>query len=185
MDSIKTAVALPRRALPRIPGYVIGVVVTGAAIALTLTFAEIDLGRYLASLRVQPHWPDMSPILRASPVVQIHIYTALVAIGLGAVMMLSRKGARFHRIAGWVWVALLLVVAGSSLFITGLNGDRWSLIHLLSGWTLIVSPLALLAARRHKVAQHRRAMMGIFYGGVLVAGALAFIPGRILWNVFL
>src|SRR5688572_11820293 len=99
MDSIKTAVALPRRTLPRIPGYVVGVVVTGVAIGLTLTFAEIDLGRYLASLSVEPHWPDISPILRASPVVQVHIYTALVAVGLGAVMMLSRKGARFHRVA--------------------------------------------------------------------------------------
>ena len=63
--------------------------------------------------------------------------------------------------------------------------DRWCLIHLLAGWTLLSAPLGLLAARRHNVAQHRKAMMGLFYGGVLVAGALAFIPGRILWNVFL
>ena len=184
MDSIKTAVALPRRTLPRFPGYLVGVIVTATAIALTITFAHIDPGSYLASLRIEPHWPDISPILRASPVVQAHVYAALLAIGLGAAMMLSRKGARFHRVAGWIWVGLILLVAGSSLFITGLNGDRWSLIHLLSGWTMIAAPLALLAARRHKVAQHRRAMMGVFYGGLLVAGALAFIPGRILWNVF-
>ena len=152
---------------------------------MAMTFAYVEpAGCFAARRASSPHLPDLALIGRASPVVQFHLYAALAAVGLGAVMMTSRKGARFHRVAGWIWVGLILLVAGSSLFITGLNGDKWSLIHLLAGWTLITAPLALLAARRHKVAQHRKAMMGIFYGGVLVAGALAFIPGRLLWNVF-
>jgi uncharacterized membrane protein len=186
MSLIKTDVspAVSRPALPRIPGYVVAVMAVSALIALALTFAHVDPRTFFAAASLEPHWPDLSGLARASPVVKVHLFAALVAIGLGAVLMLSRKGARFHRVAGWIWVALILVVAGSSLFITGLNGDRWSLIHLLSGWTMITAPLALVAARRHKVRQHRRAMMGIFYGGLLIAGALAFMPGRILWNVF-
>ena len=186
MSLIKTdaAPAASRFALPRMPSYLLGVMAVSGAISLTLTFAGKDVGAFLAAVNLQPHWPDLSGVLRASPVVQVHLYTALVAIGLGAALMTSRKGARFHRVAGWIWVVLILFVAGSSLFITGLNGDKWSFIHLLSGWTMITAPLALIAARRHKVKQHRRAMMGIFYGGLLIAGALAFIPGRILWNVF-
>jgi uncharacterized membrane protein len=117
--------------------------------------------------------------------VKIHLFAALAAIGLGAVMMLSPKGRLFHRTMGWTWVSLMALVAGSSLFITGLNGDKWSFIHLLSGWTLIVLPLAVFAARRHEVKRHRRTMMGLFYGGLLVAGVLAFIPGRLLWNMML
>ena len=37
-----------------------------------------------------------------------------------------------------VWVLLMGTVAGSSLFLTGLNGTHYSYIHLLSGWTLII-----------------------------------------------
>jgi hypothetical protein len=55
----------------------------------------------------------------------------LGALGLGAVLMVVRKGRTFHRTAGWVWVSLVAVVAGSSIFITQLNHGKWSLIHLL------------------------------------------------------
>jgi uncharacterized membrane protein len=133
----------------------------------------------------RPHAPDLGLLMAQPAVIKVHLFAALAAIGLGAVMMLSRKGRAFHRAAGWTWVGLMAVVAGSSLFITGLNGDHWSLIHLLSGWTLIVLPLAVLAARRHEVKRHRGTMMGLFYGGLLLAGALAFIPGRLMWNLFL
>lgn len=183
MDSIKT-VALPQpRRLPGWAGYAIALAVSAAVVGAAMLTARIDPA-VAQAVSFNPHWPDFGEILGASPVVQLHLYAALVAIALGGVMMTSRKGARFHRIAGWVWVSLMMLVAGSSLFITGLNGDKWSFIHLLSGWTLIAAPLGLIAARRHRVANHRRAMMGIFYGGLLIAGALAFIPGRILWNVF-
>ena len=44
-------------------------------------------------------------------------------------------------------------------------------------------PMAFYAARRHKVADHRRAMTGMFVGGLLVAGSLAFLPGRMMWTM--
>ncbi len=59
---------------------------------------------------------------------------------------------------------------------------RWSLLHLFTGWTFIILPLALLAARRHSVARHRRMMMGLFYGGFAINLLIAFIPGRTLWT---
>jgi uncharacterized membrane protein len=183
MDSIKTARFSPTPALQTWLAY--GVILAGVAAVLGAAMLPARIDPAVASfVSFRPHAPDLALIARQSAVVQLHLYAAVVAIVLGAVMMTSIKGRTFHRIAGWVWVLVMLVVAGSSLFITGLNGDKWSLIHLLSGWTLIVTPLALLAARRHKVRQHRRAMIGLFYFGVLIAGALAFIPGRLLWNVF-
>jgi uncharacterized membrane protein len=165
-------------------GYALAVVGVGSIIAAAMLTARIDPS-VAAAVGFRPHLPDWALLARQSPVIQVHLYAALAVIVLGAVMMLSRKGRAFHRVAGWVWVVLMLVVAGSSLFITGLNGDKWSLIHLLAGWTLVATPLGLIAARRHKVRQHRRTMMGLFYGGVLIAGALAFIPGRLMWNVLL
>jgi uncharacterized membrane protein len=132
-----------------------------------------------------PHLPDLALLMAQPLVIQVHLLAAVAAIALGGVMMTSRKGRTFHRVAGWVWVCIMALVAGSSLFITGLNGDKWSFIHLLSGWTLLVLPLAVVAARRHSVQRHRRTMMGLFYGGLLIAGALAFIPGRLMWNLLL
>lgn len=99
--------------------------------------------------------------------------------------MTARKGRAFHRAAGWSWVALVALVAGSSLFITGLNPGRLSALHLLTGWTLIILPLGVMWARRHEVARHRRTMAGLFYGGFAINLAVAFIPGRTLWNLLL
>ena len=125
----------------------------------------------------------LSLLLAQPAVLQLHVLAALSATALGAVMMMSRKGARFHRSAGWAWVALVAAVAGSSLFIVGLNGDHWSLIHGLSALTLITLPFAVIAARRHDVRKHRREMMGLFYGGFVIAGAFTFIPGRLMWRI--
>ena len=74
--------------------------------------------------------------------------------------------------------------AGSSLFITSLSPGRFSVLHLLTGWTLMVLPLAVIWARRHDVVRHRRVMMGLFYGGFAINLIVAFIPGRTLWSTF-
>lgn len=160
---------------------ILGLGLVGAAMANS----RVDWGALFAGARLHPHLPDLGLIGPQPLAIKIHLAAAVVALLLGAVMMLSRKGRTFHRTAGWIWVCIMALVAGSSLFITGLNGNKWSLIHLLSGWTLLLLPFAVLAARRHKVTQHRRAMMGLFYGGLVIAGALAFIPGRLMWNLFL
>ncbi len=130
------------------------------------------------------HAPDWA-LWNAQPmVIKAHVAAALTAVALGGVMMVSRKGATFHRTLGWIWSGFMATAAGASLFIVGLNGDHWSFIHLLSGWTLFALPMALFAARRHNVALHRRTMMGLFYIGLLVTGAFTFLPGRIMWRLF-
>lgn len=140
------------------------------------------VGRELAAAR--PHAPDFAVLAKLSPVVKVHLYTALAALVLGAVLMTARKGRTFHRAAGWMWVALVMTTAVSTVFITSLNPGRWSLIHLFTGWTLIILPLAVIWAKRRDVARHRRAMMGLFYGAFAVNLIIAFIPGRTLWTLF-
>jgi uncharacterized membrane protein len=66
------------------------------------------------------------------------------------------------------------------------GGDgAWSLIHLLSGWTIVALPLGIAAIRRKHVRTHRGVMTGLFMGGLVFAGALAFLPGRLMWHLFL
>ena len=44
-------------------------------------------------------------------------------------------------------------------------------------------PLAVLAAHRHNVGNHRRRMIALFVGGLVIAGAFTFVPGRIMHAV--
>ena len=78
----------------------------------------------------------------------------------------------------------MFVVAVSSFFIHEIRlWGPFSPIHLLSVFTLIMLPLAVLRARRHDVAKHRRAMTGLFIGALVVAGAFTLLPGRIMHAV--
>jgi uncharacterized membrane protein len=70
-----------------------------------------------------------------------------------------------HRAIGWVWVALMLMIAIASFFNHQIRlWGSFSPIHLLSIFTLITLPLAVFHARRHRIAQHRNAMNSIFVG---------------------
>lgn len=123
-------------------------------------------------------------LFAAQPIVlQLHILAALGTAALGGLILSMRKGRTFHRTAGWIWVVLMATTAVSSLFIVGINGDFWSVIHLLSGWVLIILPIGVWAARKHRVDVHRKTMTGIFVGGSLVAGAFTFLPGRLMWQL--
>lgn len=138
----------------------------------------------LAAVAIAALRPDFSLIGKASPVVQIHLAAAVASFALGVVIMNSRKGRTFHRIAGWTYVIFMLAVAISSLFIVQLNHGHWSFIHLFSALTLIGAPMGVIAARRHDVKSHRGTMTGLFYGGMVIAGAFTFVPGRLMFQVF-
>jgi uncharacterized membrane protein len=170
-----------RRPLSFRARFAIGMGLVALILVASLRGAGGGIARTMSSAHL--HAPDMA-LLAAHPLaVKIHLGAALVAIALGALLMLRRKGRLFHRVAGWVWVSLVAVTAGSTLFITELNHGRWSLLHLFTGWVLLVLPLAVMWAKRHDVKRHRRMMMGLFYGGFAINAFIAFIPGRLLWNM--
>ncbi len=127
---------------------------------------------------------DLSPLLEVSPVLQAHIAGAVLSFAIGTALLLGVKGRTFHRVLGYAWIGTMSVTAISSLFLTGINGDSYSLIHLLSGWTVIVLPMGLAAARRREIAKHRKEMTGLFMGGMLIAGLFSFLPGRLMWHLF-
>lgn len=127
---------------------------------------------------------SLAPLLDASPAIQAHAFAAMTAFALGIVQLSAPKGTLPHRTIGWIWVALMVVVAASSFFIHQLRlFGPFSPIHLLSIFTLVVLPLAVLAARRHAVGRHRVAMASIFVGALVVAGLFTFAPGRIMHAV--
>jgi uncharacterized membrane protein len=138
----------------------------------------------LAVASTVAHAPDWGLLARQPLVIQLHIAAALTALLLGTVQLVGIKGTGLHRLIGWSWVFAMVTVAVSSLFIRQINPGSFSLIHLLSGWTLIALPMALFAIRKGRVRSHASGMTWTFVGGLIVAGAFTFLPGRLMWEVF-
>jgi uncharacterized membrane protein len=131
---------------------------------------------------------NLQPLINAPFAVHLHVATVVPAIALGVwLILLSRKGARGHRIIGAAYLALMVVTCGAALFIHSTNPSGplgFSFIHLFVPLTLFGIVRALLAVRRHDVRAHRSAMLGVFVGGILIAGSFAFTPGRIMYRMF-
>ena len=129
---------------------------------------------------------SLAPLLDAAPAIQLHAFAAMTAFALGVVQLSAPKGTLPHRTIGWIWVALMTVVSVSSFWIHQLRlWGPWSPIHLISIFTLVTLPLAVWAAHRHAVERHRRAMTGLFFGALVIAGIFTLVPGRIMHAVVL
>lgn len=127
---------------------------------------------------------SLQPLLSASPAIKIHAFVAMAAFVIGVVQLVRAKGDGAHRVLGYAWVAMMIVIAASSFAINGINQWRgFSAIHLISIFVLINVPLAIVHVRRGKVGAHRNAMIGTFIGGLVVAGLFTFVPGRIMHAV--
>ena len=149
-----------------------------AAVLFGAAAVALNLGRTAG------HAPDWALLARQPTVIHLHIFAAVAALLLGTVQLIGVKGAGLHRAIGWGWVVAMMVVAISSFFIRVIHPGSFSLIHLLSGWTLIALPMGIWAIRRGNVPRHARAMTLTFIGGLIVAGAFTFLPGRLMWAIF-
>jgi uncharacterized membrane protein len=109
--------------------------------------------------------------------VQLHLVAAVVAVVLGGMVLLGRKGTRQHRTVGWIWVTLMLVTALTSFFIQA--RDRFSWIHVLSVIVLVSVTTALVSARQGHIRLHKICMISTF-AGLVVAGAFTLLPYRML-----
>ena len=119
-------------------------------------------------------------VLAQAPIaVQIHVAAALPALVLGPVAIWQRRRRVVHRLAGRAWVSAMVVLAGSSFFITEARQfGPFSVIHILSVLTFIGLWQGLSAIRRGDVAGHQRAMRGLYMQALILAGVFTAWPGR-------
>lgn len=126
----------------------------------------------------------LAPLLGAARAIRIHAFAAMTAFALGVVQLPAPKGTLPHLTLGWIWVTLMLVVSITAFFIPQIPlWGPWSPIHLLAIFTLVMLPVAVVAAHRHDVVRHRRAVIGLFVGALVIAGIFTFAPGRIVHAV--
>jgi uncharacterized membrane protein len=127
---------------------------------------------------------NLAPLLDAAPAIPVHAVAAMTAFGLGVVQLAAPKGTLPHRTLGWIWVGVMMAVAISSFRIHEIRLlGPWSPIHLLSIVVLITIPLAVWKAHHHDVADHRRIMIAVFSGALVIAGLFTLLPGRIMHAV--
>ncbi len=142
-------------------------VLAGGAVILLLA-ALIAIGRGHAD------WP------RVQLSIWGHLATILAALALTPVMLLRPRGDRLHRRLGWVWVGAMLLTAIISLFVRNTNHGGFSVIHVLSAWTIIQVPIIVWSARNHHVKRHRGSVRGMVTGALLIAGFFTFPFDRLL-----
>jgi uncharacterized membrane protein len=115
----------------------------------------------------------------------IHLLTVVPAFVLGTTLMVMRKGPPLHRKLGKAYMVLMATTALITLSMPAQAGPtilgHFGFIHFFSFQVAYGVPQAWLAARRGDIKKHRSNMIGIYVGGLLIAGSFAvFSPGRMV-----
>ncbi len=162
----------------------------GVALGLTMLFVVILIGPgnlgYLSKAAAASHLhaPRWELLAQSSLAIKIHLTTVLATLVLATVQMVGPKGRTAHRVMGWTLSVLLVVTAVASLFIRNPTGGWFNPFQFFSVWTLIVVPWGVISARRHNVRRHANMMAGLYFGALIFAGMLTFMPGRLMWRMF-
>lgn len=105
---------------------------------------------------------SLEPILTAPPVIQL------------------------HKIVGHTWVLCMSATAISSFWIFEIRlWGKYSPIHLLSALTLGLLVFAVYSVRMGRIHIHQYTMLGLYFFALVLTSMLAFLPGRIMHEVFI
>ncbi len=127
---------------------------------------------------------NWSAFTEASFVIQIHWVAAMVALVLGSMMLIRAKGTASHKFIGRAFIGIMLITAFSSFFIREINRGSMSWIHIFIPITCFASWEAIHFIRKGNIRRHKRAVIGMFFGALLIPGLFTFLPGRRMWILF-
>ncbi|MEQ1755215.1 MAG: DUF2306 domain-containing protein [Micropepsaceae bacterium] len=165
-------------------GILITLVIIGAWVLTMPEPQRASMLNYWFSVKVPTPTFNAIPLLHSPISVQIHVLGAVTAIVVGALIFLLPKGTGFHRLLGWSWVSSMIIVAATSIAMIADFGNGINALHAFTALTVISLWSALTGIRRGNVRQHAGSMTGLYVGGLIIAGAFAFIPGRVMWQTF-
>jgi len=129
----------------------------------------------------------------SSDSIQLHWATATIAFFLGLVIFLRPKGTVPHKTMGVIYASLMLTTAVAAFFVRNEPVSGWGYLSLKGmSWIHIFVPVTLfgiigglygILVKKDRKA-HRGPLIGSFIGGLIIAGALTFIPGRRMHATF-
>ena len=126
----------------------------------------------------------LEPLHHAPLIVQAHVATVVPAFLLAIwLIVFSRKGSRWHRALGALFLTLMVTTAIISLFIHRRTPDSpvlgMSTTHLFVPFVVFATWRALDGALRGKIKQHQRWVLGLFFGALVINGLnnIFFLPG--------
>ena len=114
----------------------------------------------------------------------VHLATIAPCFLIGTWLLLRRKGTPLHKRLGKVYVVLIsfssVVAAAMPALVGPTLWNHFGFIHLFCLVVWVSIPLAMWSIKRGDVKTHAGTMRGLYFGGILIAGAFAFSPGRLL-----
>lgn len=117
-----------------------------------------------------------------------HLVTVVPCFLIGTLLLIIKKGTRVHRGFGRVYMILMLITAVITLFMPADVGPRllnhFGWIHSFSFLTIYTVPTAFWAIKKGNVKAHKRKMILLYFGALIIAGGFTFVPGRYLHEVF-
>lgn len=118
----------------------------------------------------------------------LHLATVVPCFVIGTALLLIKKGTRVHKNFGRIYMVLMLITASITLFMPAQVGPRFlnhfGWIHFFSFLTIYTVPTAYFAIKRGDVKSHKRKMVLLYFGAIVIAGGFTFFPGRYLHNLF-
>jgi len=117
-----------------------------------------------------------------------HLATVIPCFVIGTVLLIIKKGTKIHKYFGRIYMVLMMVTAMITLFMPAQVGprifDHFGWIHSFSFLTLYTVPTAYMAIKKGNVKVHKRKMILLYFGAIIIAGGFTFMPGRHMHSFF-
>ena len=140
--------------------------------------------------KLRPFIDQQQHTMQMTPVIAVHMTAAILAVTIGPFVLWARLGKKtkpwLHRGLGYAWVTLMVAAAVSAIFIRDFslpNIAGYTPIHLLIPYTLLGLFKAFQFLAKKDIQNHRKAMLGLYVGACLIAGAFTLLPNRYLGNL--
>jgi uncharacterized membrane protein len=124
---------------------------------------------------------NLDALAAAPAATLIHAIAILVLVIAGWILLALPKGNRRHRTLGWTWVSGMVLMGLSSIAVP--HGDSWVAAYLGGGSALVLLGFGVYFIRTGRARNHARTMAMLMIALVLMT-MLAFLPGRLLHEVF-
>jgi uncharacterized membrane protein len=109
---------------------------------------------------------------------------------LGLYIFLTKKGTKKHKLFGRIWVAWLVTISLTAIFIQEITPGEYSFIHLLIPLTIGSLIFSIWSIRKFKQtalqkykSSHMTSMIGVYVGALIVAGVFTLMPGRMFYQI--